>query len=159
MTSSITSASLIESPKTLLYICGICQEGVTTRGATECGHNFHSVCLKKWLIKNNTCPVCRRKNPMSILFAKTTRLSTRDIRETSLTYYMTNKSKEHYNAKSYKERNSKMQEMFTQIYNNRQFVRDSSEFYEGIISKLESLSYEWDNAKYFIWKFQKFIQE
>jgi hypothetical protein len=25
----------------------------------KCGHKFHSDCLKTWLIRNNTCPLCR----------------------------------------------------------------------------------------------------
>tara|TARA_B100000900_G_scaffold404791_1_gene413602 strand:- start:697 stop:1185 length:489 start_codon:yes stop_codon:yes gene_type:complete len=26
-----------------------------------CGHDFHHSCIKKWVISNNTCPVCREK--------------------------------------------------------------------------------------------------
>jgi hypothetical protein len=26
---------------------------------TECLHCFHEECLKKWINKNNTCPICR----------------------------------------------------------------------------------------------------
>ena len=28
---------------------------------TECGHYFHITCIKEWLSKNNTCPLCREK--------------------------------------------------------------------------------------------------
>jgi hypothetical protein len=25
----------------------------------DCGHEFHNDCINLWLIKNNTCPMCR----------------------------------------------------------------------------------------------------
>lgn len=30
---------------------------------TSCQHSFHTVCLKVWLNKQDTCPYCRCKNP------------------------------------------------------------------------------------------------
>ena len=30
----------------------------TTAKVTQCRHFFHSVCLKKWLYMQDTCPLC-----------------------------------------------------------------------------------------------------
>ena len=30
---------------------------------TACGHNFHAVCLERWLNQNPTCPLCRANLP------------------------------------------------------------------------------------------------
>lgn len=27
----------------------------------DCGHIYHEICIYKWAIKNNTCPMCREK--------------------------------------------------------------------------------------------------
>jgi hypothetical protein len=29
----------------------------------NCGHDYHVGCIKKWLLKKNTCPIC--KAPLS----------------------------------------------------------------------------------------------
>lgn len=41
--------------------CSICLEQIDERRilTTQCGHNFHISCLKKWLRMNDSCPVCR----------------------------------------------------------------------------------------------------
>ncbi|KAG6469960.1 hypothetical protein ZIOFF_070899 [Zingiber officinale] len=42
--------------------CSICLQdfGTTTRVlAMPCGHLFHAACLKKWLVRNCSCPLCR----------------------------------------------------------------------------------------------------
>ncbi|RWV94077.1 hypothetical protein GW17_00043424 [Ensete ventricosum] len=28
-------------------------------GALDCGHDFHSVCIKQWLMHKNLCPICK----------------------------------------------------------------------------------------------------
>ena len=28
-------------------------------GALECGHDFHSQCIKEWLKQKNICPICK----------------------------------------------------------------------------------------------------
>lgn len=28
-------------------------------GGLECGHDFHTSCIKKWLSQKNACPVCK----------------------------------------------------------------------------------------------------
>lgn len=43
--------------------CSICLEGNevgdTVRRIRKCAHCFHAHCIELWLMKNNTCPVCR----------------------------------------------------------------------------------------------------
>lgn len=28
-------------------------------GGVDCGHEYHSECIKKWLVTKNSCPVCK----------------------------------------------------------------------------------------------------
>ncbi|KAI3761154.1 hypothetical protein L1987_51563 [Smallanthus sonchifolius] len=42
--------------------CCICQEEYKNEddlGALECGHEFHTSCVKQWLLQKNACPVCK----------------------------------------------------------------------------------------------------
>ncbi|KAL9247467.1 hypothetical protein vseg_020897 [Gypsophila vaccaria] len=42
--------------------CSICQEeysGADEMGKLECGHAYHLPCIKQWLARKNTCPVCK----------------------------------------------------------------------------------------------------
>ncbi|CAH8297773.1 unnamed protein product [Eruca vesicaria subsp. sativa] len=42
--------------------CCICQEEYTEgedMGKLECGHEFHSQCIKEWLKQKNLCPICK----------------------------------------------------------------------------------------------------
>nr|GEX44169.1 hypothetical protein [Tanacetum cinerariifolium] len=42
--------------------CCICQEEYKNGddlGGLECGHDFHTSCIKKWLSQKNACPVCK----------------------------------------------------------------------------------------------------
>ncbi|KAK4440861.1 E3 ubiquitin-protein ligase DZIP3 [Sesamum alatum] len=43
--------------------CVICLEeykdGDTRAVITACNHRFHAVCIKTWLVENDTCPLCR----------------------------------------------------------------------------------------------------
>ncbi|MFS7910828.1 putative transcription factor C2H2 family [Helianthus anomalus] len=42
--------------------CCICQEEYKNGddlGALGCGHEFHTGCIKQWLLQKNTCPVCK----------------------------------------------------------------------------------------------------
>lgn len=40
--------------------CAICmQSSNEARKHCQCGHSFHSRCLKRWLRTNDTCPLCR----------------------------------------------------------------------------------------------------
>uniref|UniRef100_A0A1J3K2D5 RING-type E3 ubiquitin transferase n=1 Tax=Noccaea caerulescens TaxID=107243 RepID=A0A1J3K2D5_NOCCA len=42
--------------------CCICQEEYTEgedMGTLECGHDFHSQCIKEWLKQKNLCPICK----------------------------------------------------------------------------------------------------
>lgn len=42
--------------------CCICQEEYKKGddlGVLECGHDFHTSCIKQWLLQKNLCPVCK----------------------------------------------------------------------------------------------------
>ncbi|KAD2805856.1 hypothetical protein R6Q59_029140 [Mikania micrantha] len=42
--------------------CCICQEEYKNGddvGALECGHDFHTSCIRQWLLQKNSCPVCK----------------------------------------------------------------------------------------------------
>lgn len=42
--------------------CSICYdtEDAEIFTSLQCGHFYHSVCIKQWLDKHNTCPCCRQ---------------------------------------------------------------------------------------------------
>ncbi|XP_076915892.1 E3 ubiquitin-protein ligase MBR2-like [Bidens hawaiensis] len=42
--------------------CCICQEDYATDdniGSLDCGHDFHTDCIKQWLAQKNICPICK----------------------------------------------------------------------------------------------------
>ena len=39
-------------------VCAICYMDMTNAKVTRCRHFFHSVCLRKWLYMQDTCPLC-----------------------------------------------------------------------------------------------------
>ncbi|KAG7173119.1 TRC8-like [Homarus americanus] len=39
-------------------VCAICYQGLHTARITKCNHYFHSVCLRKWLYVQDSCPLC-----------------------------------------------------------------------------------------------------
>jgi len=39
-------------------VCPICYQAMTTAKLTRCRHMFHNSCLKKWLHKQDSCPMC-----------------------------------------------------------------------------------------------------
>ncbi|KAM7279685.1 hypothetical protein ACFE04_006819 [Oxalis oulophora] len=42
--------------------CSVCQEEYNDGedlGVLDCGHEFHSQCIKQWLTHKNTCPICK----------------------------------------------------------------------------------------------------
>ena len=43
--------------------CSICYESCTNLITLRCAHNFHPDCIKSWLEKNNSCPLCRLQDP------------------------------------------------------------------------------------------------
>lgn len=47
--------------------CLICMDEVTSPVTTDCGCNteYHSECLKKWLMTNTSCPTCRKRTRIS----------------------------------------------------------------------------------------------
>jgi hypothetical protein len=44
------------------YVCPICicRKKKRTLVQLECGHVFHRKCIKYWLIKKQSCPMCRK---------------------------------------------------------------------------------------------------
>jgi len=60
--SSITDENLDESDNISHDTCSICLTDLSENvGKLKCGHQFHRVCIYKWLIdeNKNTCPICR----------------------------------------------------------------------------------------------------
>ncbi|MCD7469196.1 hypothetical protein HAX54_008050 [Datura stramonium] len=50
------------STKTYEEICAICQaefEHEETIGTLGCGHEYHTSCIKQWLLRKKDCPMCR----------------------------------------------------------------------------------------------------
>ncbi|KAJ6310509.1 hypothetical protein OIU76_015271 [Salix suchowensis] len=50
-----------ESPEDLEPCC-ICQEAYVDgddMGIIDCGHDFHTTCIKQWLMQKNLCPICK----------------------------------------------------------------------------------------------------
>ncbi|KAG6505884.1 hypothetical protein ZIOFF_031194 [Zingiber officinale] len=46
--------------------CAICIddfEATSLLSVTPCGHSFHSACLDEWLVRSNSCPLCRFSLP------------------------------------------------------------------------------------------------
>lgn len=47
--------------------CSICLcdiENKKETSVTKCNHIFHKGCIKEWCKENNTCPICRRRDPV-----------------------------------------------------------------------------------------------
>tara|TARA_Y100001970_G_scaffold270830_1_gene365254 strand:- start:1039 stop:1416 length:378 start_codon:yes stop_codon:yes gene_type:complete len=40
--------------------CSICMNTIKDKFQTKCEHNFCKSCLRQWLEKNNSCPLCRK---------------------------------------------------------------------------------------------------
>uniref|UniRef100_A0A452IH91 RING finger protein 145 n=1 Tax=Gopherus agassizii TaxID=38772 RepID=A0A452IH91_9SAUR len=41
-------------------VCAICFQEMTMAVITDCGHFFHTGCLRKWLYVQDTCPMCHQ---------------------------------------------------------------------------------------------------
>uniref|UniRef100_A0A0D9ZH71 RING-type E3 ubiquitin transferase n=1 Tax=Oryza glumipatula TaxID=40148 RepID=A0A0D9ZH71_9ORYZ len=53
----------IEEPLTGVEPCCICQEEYAEgedMGRLDCGHDFHTACIKQWLVIKNLCPICKK---------------------------------------------------------------------------------------------------
>mmetsp|Transcript_20312 Transcript_20312/g.54250 ORF Transcript_20312/g.54250 Transcript_20312/m.54250 type:complete len:290 (-) Transcript_20312:169-1038(-) len=46
----------------VVRICGTCESGTPDESAPQSsdGHVYHQGCLRQWLLRRNSCPVCRR---------------------------------------------------------------------------------------------------
>lgn len=55
---------------TQIMECSICVENIedVNRTITECGHNFHSSCIFKYLCKKVTCPLCRTQTVYGYIY-------------------------------------------------------------------------------------------
>lgn len=41
--------------------CSVCLEKLSTDNtALSCGHTYHKKCIDEWLLKSQTCPICRQ---------------------------------------------------------------------------------------------------
>lgn len=46
----------------LIETCSVCMNDSSDIGTTSklsCGHHFHTTCIKEWLHRSRTCPLCR----------------------------------------------------------------------------------------------------
>ncbi|KAK8448487.1 hypothetical protein SEVIR_7G019200v4 [Setaria viridis] len=53
----------LEDAPTGVEPCCICQEDYVEGedlGRLDCGHDFHTVCIKQWLVIKNLCPICKK---------------------------------------------------------------------------------------------------
>lgn len=53
----------LEDPPTGVEPCCICQEDYVEGedlGRLDCGHDFHTACIKQWLVIKNLCPICKK---------------------------------------------------------------------------------------------------
>jgi E3 ubiquitin-protein ligase Arkadia len=51
-----------ETDETEVEPCCVCQEEYKSGddlGKLECGHDFHTDCIKQWLMQKNLCPICK----------------------------------------------------------------------------------------------------
>ena len=46
--------------KDLQDLCAICFDSMSSAKITQCGHYFHSNCLRKWLYIQSSCPLCHQ---------------------------------------------------------------------------------------------------
>ncbi|XP_040379044.1 probable E3 ubiquitin-protein ligase HIP1 [Oryza brachyantha] len=54
---------LFEEPLAGVEPCCICQEEYAAgddMGRLDCGHDFHTACIKQWLVIKNLCPICKK---------------------------------------------------------------------------------------------------
>lgn len=54
--------SLTEETPSEVEPCCVCQEEYVEEqdvGRLDCGHDFHTACIKKWLMMKNLCPICK----------------------------------------------------------------------------------------------------
>jgi hypothetical protein len=49
--------------------CSICLENIINeehKKITTCNHIFHEECMAKWILQNNSCPLCRKNIDLNI---------------------------------------------------------------------------------------------
>lgn len=66
MKHSIFDASQLHISTEMERKCSICQEEYEVNediGKLECGHSYHMYCIKQWLLRKNSCPVCKTSVP------------------------------------------------------------------------------------------------
>jgi hypothetical protein len=50
----------------MLNDCTICLDSLEKGKIADlkCKHEFHNKCISEWICKENSCPICRRNDPM-----------------------------------------------------------------------------------------------
>ena len=54
-------------------VCSICLDTIDENDhifQTECSHFYHYECIKKWLYKDHSCPICRTPLPSLTMWQK-----------------------------------------------------------------------------------------
>ena len=56
--------------------CSICFNVIQKEDlcTLDCNHSFHKICIYKWFIKTNTCPICRQDLNKDIIDLKISRI-------------------------------------------------------------------------------------
>jgi hypothetical protein len=50
-------------------ICSIClEDNINKETKLKCGHCYHSECIEKWFVENDTCPYCREPQNPTVIF-------------------------------------------------------------------------------------------
>ncbi|XP_050870959.1 NEP1-interacting protein-like 2 isoform X2 [Lathyrus oleraceus] len=62
--SKLPHHTILKGTKAENTLCAICLQdmevGEVARSLPRCYHTFHLICVDKWLLKNDSCPICRQ---------------------------------------------------------------------------------------------------
>ncbi|CAK8563192.1 unnamed protein product [Lathyrus sativus] len=62
--SKLPHHRILKDTKAENTLCAIClqdmESGEVARRLPHCYHTFHLICVDKWLVKNDSCPICRQ---------------------------------------------------------------------------------------------------
>ncbi|CAL5198399.1 unnamed protein product [Lathyrus oleraceus] len=62
--SKLPHHTILKDTKAENTLCAICLQdmevGEVARSLPRCYHTFHLICVDKWLLKNDSCPICRQ---------------------------------------------------------------------------------------------------
>jgi hypothetical protein len=57
------AAPAAPSVAVVVHFCIICMDQFAAGPALTCGHRFHQACVRQWLRRSRTCPICRAPQP------------------------------------------------------------------------------------------------